>query len=76
MIGKLKIPNSPNSNVKNPKKFIFIEDKTRTVKGKIKLTNIRILLVRLSQSFCNSNCTSRIIVWIGYANSYLELYSD
>ena len=69
MIGKLKIPSSPSSKVKNPKKLIFIEDKTNTVNGKIKLINISILLVLLSQSFCNSSCTSRIIVWIGYANS-------
>ncbi|GGI57117.1 hypothetical protein GCM10011444_14260 [Winogradskyella haliclonae] len=61
MIGKLKIPNSPNSKVKNPKKFIFIDDKTKTVNGSIKLTNMRTLLVLLSQSFCNSSCMSRII---------------
>ena len=62
IIGKLKIPNSPNSSVKKPKKLIFIEDKTRTVNGKIKDININILLVLFNQSFCNSSCTSRIIV--------------
>ena len=51
MIGKLKIPSSPSSRVKNPKKLIFIEDNTKTVNGKIKLIKMRILLVLLSQSF-------------------------
>jgi hypothetical protein len=61
IIGKLNMPNSPSSNVKNPKKLIFMEDRTRTVNGKINETNMSILLVLFSQSFCNSSCTSRNI---------------
>ena len=59
IIGKLKIPSSPNSKVKKPKKFIFIDDRIKTVNGKINDININILLVRLSNSFCNSNLRSR-----------------
>ena len=51
MIGKLKIPNSPNSRVKKPKKFILMDDKISTVKGKIKDININTRLTLLSQSF-------------------------
>ena len=58
MIGKLKIPNSPNSKVKNPKKLIFIEDNTKTVNGKIKEIKINTLLALFSQSFCNSKFIS------------------
>jgi hypothetical protein len=59
MIGKLKIPSSPNSKVKNPKKFILIEDNTSTVNGRMNDTKINTLLVRFSQSFCNSKFISR-----------------
>ena len=38
IIGKLKIPNSPNSKVKKPKKFIFIDERISTVNGKMKET--------------------------------------
>lgn len=56
------MPNSPNSNVKKPKKLILIDDKINTVNGKINEMNIKTLLVRLSNSFCNSSCTKRIIL--------------
>ena len=65
IFGKLKIPNSPNSKVKKPKKFIFIEDKTNTVKGKIKDTKISTLLTLLCNNFCNSKSMSRNIM-IGF----------
>jgi len=61
------MPNSPNSKVKKPKKFIFIDDKTSTVNGKMKDIKIKTLLVLLSQSFCNSNFKRRNIFWIGFA---------
>ncbi len=59
IIGKLNMPKSPNSKVKNPKKFIFIEDSIKTVNGKINETKINILLVLLNNSFCNSILRSR-----------------
>ncbi|GAB5565107.1 MAG: hypothetical protein Wins2KO_21700 [Winogradskyella sp.] len=65
IIGKLKMPNSPNSKVNNPKKLIFIDDKISTVKGKINEIMIKTLLVLLSQSFCNSNDIRRNIMMIG-----------
>ena len=61
MIGKLKIPNSPSSSVKNPKKLIFIDDKTSTVNGNINDTKINIRLTLLSHNFCNSNLIRRSI---------------
>jgi hypothetical protein len=64
-IGKLKIPNSPSSRVKKPKKLILIEDKTRTVNGNINDININTLLVLFSKSFCNSIFKRRIILGIG-----------
>ena len=51
MIGKLKIPNSPNSRVKKPKKLIFTADNKMTHNGRIKEININILLVLLSNNF-------------------------
>jgi hypothetical protein len=39
-IGKLKIPNSPNSRVKNPKKLILIADNTITHSGRMNDINI------------------------------------
>jgi hypothetical protein len=51
MIGKLKIPSSPNSSVKNPKKLILIDDRIKTVNGKIKDMKIKTRLTLLSQSF-------------------------
>ena len=51
IIGKLKIPNSPSSSVKKPKKLIFTADKRITQNGKIKDININILLVLLSNNF-------------------------
>jgi hypothetical protein len=59
IIGKLKIPNSPNSKVKNPKKLILIDDSINTVNGKIKDINMSILLVLFNKSFCNSKFRSR-----------------
>jgi hypothetical protein len=58
IIGKLKIPNSPNSIVKKPKKLIFIDDNIKTVNGKINETKINTLLVLLNNSFCNSKLKS------------------
>ena len=46
-----KIPNSPNSRVKKPKKLIFTADKRMTHSGRIKEININILLVLLSNNF-------------------------
>ncbi len=66
MIGKLKIPSSPNSKVKNPKKSILIDDNINTVNGNIKDIKIKTLLVRLSQSFCNSNCIRRNIIGLDW----------
>jgi hypothetical protein len=51
MIGKLKIPNSPSSSVKNPKKLIFKADNKITQSGSIKEIKIKILLVLFSKSF-------------------------
>ena len=65
IIGKLKIPSSPNSSVKKPKKFIFMDDSTSTVKGSMNDMNINILLVLFSKSFCNSRLINRYIV-IGF----------
>lgn len=59
MIGKLKIPSSPNSKVKNPKKLIFIEDRIKTVKGRIKEINIKTLLALFKSSFCSSKLINR-----------------
>ena len=61
IIGKLKIPSSPNSKVNKPKKLIFIDDIINTVKGRIKEIIINTRLTLLSQSFCNSNCIRRNI---------------
>src|SRR5690606_7622524 len=58
IIGKLKMPSSPNSKVKKPKKFIFIEERIKTVKGNINETNINTLLVLLKSNFCNSRFKS------------------
>jgi hypothetical protein len=66
IIGKLKMPNSPNSKVKNPKKLIFIEDNTNTVNGKMNDINMRTLLVLLSNSFCNSKFNKRSISLIDF----------
>jgi hypothetical protein len=51
IMGKLKIPNSPSSNVKKPKKLIFIDERINTVNGKTNETNISILLTLLSSNF-------------------------
>lgn len=59
MIGKLKIPNSPNSKVKKPKKLILMDDNTNTVNGKINDMKMSTLLALFNKSFCNSNCISR-----------------
>ena len=59
MIGKLKIPNSPNSNVKKPKKLILMEDRTNTVNGKIKEIKMSTLLALFNRSLCNSSFMSR-----------------
>ena len=45
------MPSSPNSSVKNPKKFILIDDKINTVNGKIKDMKIKTTLTLFSQSF-------------------------
>ena len=68
MIGKLKMPNSPSSRVKKPKKLIFIEDRMSTVNGRIKEINISTLLTLLNNSFCNSIFISRNIgsVLVGF----------
>ena len=63
IMGKLKIPNSPNSKVKNPKTFIFNDESRITKKGKMKDMKIRILLVLFSNNFCNSKFKSRNI-WL------------
>jgi hypothetical protein len=55
------MPNSPNSKVKNPKKLILIDERTKTVKGKIKEIKIKTLLALFNKSFCNSNFISRNI---------------
>jgi len=54
IIGKSKMPNSPNSRVKNPKKLILIADNRITKKGRIKDMNISTLLAVFDSSFCNS----------------------
>ena len=51
MIGKLKIPSSPNSNVKNPKKLIFMEERIKTVNGRIKEIKIKTLLALFNNNF-------------------------
>lgn len=61
MMGKLKMPSSPNSKVKNPKKLILMEDKINTVKGNIKEITINTLLALFNSSFCSSKLTSRNI---------------
>ena len=66
------MPNSPSSKVKKPKTLIFIDDKIKTENGKINDINMRILLVLLSKSFCNSNCKRRNIL-IGFLISYYLL---
>ncbi|GAA4231624.1 hypothetical protein GCM10022291_04510 [Postechiella marina] len=63
-IGKLNMPNSPNSSVKKPKTLIFKEDNNITKKGKIKDVNISILLVLFSKSFCNSKFSNRSILYV------------
>jgi hypothetical protein len=50
-IGKLKIPNSPNSRVKKPKKLILTAESRITNTGKINDTKIKVLLVRFSSNF-------------------------
>jgi hypothetical protein len=65
-MGKLKMPSSPNSKVKKPKKFIFIDDNTKTVNGNIKDIKINMRLTLLSQSFCNSKFIRRNIGLIDY----------
>jgi hypothetical protein len=50
-MGKLKIPSSPSSRVKKPKKLILMADKTITHSGKIKEIKIRILLVLFKSNF-------------------------
>jgi len=57
--GKLKIPNSPNSKVKNPKTLIFKEESSITKNGKMNEIKMSVLLVLLSNSFCNSKFRSR-----------------
>jgi hypothetical protein len=59
IIGKLKMPNSPNSKVKKPKKFILMDDNTKTVNGNINDIKMSTLLARFNNSFCNSNFISR-----------------
>jgi hypothetical protein len=51
IIGKLNIPSSPSSSVKNPKKLILTADNRMTHRGKIKDININILLVLFRNSF-------------------------
>ena len=63
-IGKLNMPSSPNSRVKNPKKLILIADNTMTQRGKIKEIKMSILLVLFKSNFCNSNCNKRIICYL------------
>ena len=55
------MPNSPNSKVKKPKTLNFIEDSSMTKKGKMKDIKMSILLVLLSNNFCNSKFKSRNI---------------
>ena len=59
IIGKLKIPNSPNSKVKKPKKLILIEDNIKTVNGNMNDMKMSTLLALFNSNFCNSNFTSR-----------------
>jgi hypothetical protein len=59
IIGKLKIPSSPNSKVKKPKKLILIEDKTKTVNGNINEIKMSTLLALFNNNFCNSRFISR-----------------
>lgn len=66
------MPNSPSSKVKKPKTLIFIDDKINTENGKTKEINISILLVLLSNNFCNSSCKRRSIL-IGFLISYYLL---
>jgi hypothetical protein len=61
MIGKSKMPNSPNSRVKNPKKLILIADKRITKKGNTNEINIKTLLAVFDSSFCNSRFNNRIM---------------
>lgn len=67
--GKLKMPNSPNSNVKKPKTLNFIDESKITKNGKINDIKMSILLVLLSNNFCNSKFKSRnmwlVLVVIG-----------
>ena len=56
------MPNSPNSNVKKPKTLIFIDESNITKNGKINDTKMSILLVLLSNNFCNSKFKSRNIL--------------
>lgn len=59
IMGKLNMPNSPSSKVKKPKKFILMDDKTKTVKGNINEIKMSTLLALFNNSFCNSNFISR-----------------
>lgn len=64
IIGKLNIPNSPNSKVKKPKKLILMDDNIKTVKGNMKEIKMSTLLALFNNSFCNSNFMSRSMVFL------------
>lgn len=64
MIGKLKIPSSPNSKVKKPKKLILMDERTKTVNGKINDIKMSTLLALFNNSFCNSNFMSRNMLFL------------
>ena len=64
MMGKLNIPSSPSSKVKKPKKFILMDDKIKTVNGKIKEIKMSTLLALFNNSFCNSNFMSRNMLFL------------
>ena len=57
--GKLKIPNSPNSKVKNPKKLILMDDNIKTVNGNINEIKMSTLLALFNNNLCNSSFMSR-----------------
>jgi hypothetical protein len=61
IIGKLKIPCSPNSIVKSPKKLILKDESKITKKGRINDIIIKALLVLLSNNFCSSRFKRRNI---------------
>jgi hypothetical protein len=64
IIGKLNMPNSPNSKVKKPNTLILIDESSITKNGKMNDIKIRTLLVLFSNSFCNSKFKSRNICWV------------